>query len=158
MCSDKQAVRMSSLKILQKLLINEKQQQIDLNQLIDLIKSLNTFTIYLQPILIKYFRRIIIQETNPFYLNIYICFLFEQSISDYQQKLDLESSLQMQIETVNEPTSILIKNESFKITYNEIACDFANFFFNRHYFFDSIMSLNYNQNGYKQKLLVYFIK
>ena len=68
------------------------------------------------------------QPNNSGYLNIYICFLFEQSISDYQQKLDLESSLQMQIETLNEPTPILIKNESFKITYNEIACDFANFF------------------------------
>jgi len=64
----------------------------------------------------------------------------------------------MQIDTVNEPTSILIKNESFKTNYNEIACDFANFFFNRHYFFDSIMSLSYNQNSYKHKLLIYFIK
>ena len=98
--SEKQAVRIGSLKILQKLLTNEKIQlqpnlspiQIDLKEIIESIKNLAAFNIYLQPLMIKHFRRALMVETNSCYLNVYICFIFEQLIDDYQQKSELESS------------------------------------------------------------------
>jgi hypothetical protein len=148
--SEKQAVRIGSLKILQKLLTNEKIQlqpnlspiQIDLKEIIESIKNLAAFNIYLQPLMIKHFRRALMVETNSCYLNVYICFIFEQLIDDYQQKSELESSLQMQIETTTESaesTPILIKNSSLKSTFNEIAVDLSSFFFSRPNLLDSII-------------------
>lgn len=167
--SEKQAVRMGSLKILQKLLINEKFQlhlqlqsssqiQIDLKEIIDSIKSLAAFSIYLQPLMIKHFRRALMVETNSTYLNLYVCFIFEQLIDDYQQKSELESSLQMQIETATESaesTPILIKNSSLKSTFNEIAVDLSSFFFNRPNLLDSIIDSHHNDG---KKFFNYFSK
>lgn len=159
LCSEKQAVRIGSFKILQKLLIPDKQNQIDLNYLIDAIKQLTAFNIYLQPLLIKYFRRALMVETNPLYLNVYICFLFEQLISDYQQKFDLELSLQMQIDQVDESTPLLIKNESFKNTINEIAIGLSSFFFDRPNCFESVICFTQTSPKiYKQMLANYFSK
>lgn len=162
--SEKQAVRSGSLKIFQKLLINDKLHQtpVDLNQLIDSIKQLAAFSNHLQPLLCKHFRRSILVETNPTYLTIYINFLFEQLLSSYQQKLDAESSHQMETDST-EPALSFIKSESVKNTFNEIAIDFGTFFFDRPNCFDSVIVFNRANfsstfKQFKQQLAKYFLK
>lgn len=80
LCSDKLSTRNGALKILYKLFISTNssshilvsqqqatslQQPIDLNQLIEVIKELGTFKVHIQPLLLKYFRKAIMVETNP---------------------------------------------------------------------------------------------
>lgn len=81
LCSDKFATRTGALKILYKLFISTNntshilvsQQQatslqqtpIDLNHLIEVISELSSFSIHIQPLFVKYFRRTLMVETNP---------------------------------------------------------------------------------------------
>lgn len=160
LCSDKLAVRNGALKILNRLFIvtsieklyalQQLQQPLpppDLGQLIDVFKSLAAFDICLKPLLIKYFRRAILVETNPDFLNLYLHFLFEQLLHDYKQQIELESSLQMELEnSTTTHCSISIKNESFKNLYNEIAIDLSEFFFKRNYYLNTLLLLKHTNS------------
>ena len=146
--SDKASVRHAALKILHKLfistnssshiLINHHQQQsaqIDLMQLLDTIRELAAFNIYLQPLLLKYFRRALMVETNPHYLQIYISFVLEQLIGDYDRQHD-SSSPSMDV--------------PLRSKHNEIAVDLGSFFFQRPYCFDSVLALANKTNESEQ--------
>ena len=161
LCSDKSNIRYASLKLLRRLLITNCQLDkqylqppvlhIDLNELIETIKKLSSFGIYLKPLFIKHFRRVIMVETKPDYINIYLSFLFEQLINDYQTQIELESSSKMDFESSDSNLnnanqnngSITIKDESFKNLYNEIAIDLADFFFQRSYYINTVTLIKY---------------
>jgi hypothetical protein len=115
----------------------QPQQAADLSELIEIFKNLSAFDICIKPLLIKYFRRAIMVETNPLYLNLYLYFIFEQLLDDYALQNELESSLKMEFE------SISIKSEStHKSDYNEIGMDLADFFFKRNYYLSSLALIN----------------
>ena len=144
MCSEKQAIRNGALKILNKLFVPvytlEKifqQPQADLGELIDIFKKLPAFDICIKPLLVKYFRRALMVETNTPHLNLYLYFIFEQVLSDHTQQNELECSLKMEFEAIS------IRNESAnKSDYNEVAMDLAEFFFKRNYYLNSLSLAN----------------
>ena len=143
--SSKQLVRNGSLKILNKLLqpantlernfsmIGENfQNNFDLNFIINNLKQLNTYENYIQPLLLDYFRRIILVETNPEHLNIYILYLITEIIDKYNKTVSELNFLNGNAESLY---------DSSKTNFNETTQYLANFFFKRGYF------LNYiNQN------------
>ncbi len=159
LCSDKSNIRYAGLKLLRRLLITNCQldkqylqppvMQIDLNELIETIKKLSAFEIYLKPLLIKHFRRVIMVETKPDYINLYLMFLFEQLVNDYQTQIELESSIKMDFESCDTSSnndnngSIKVKDESFRNLYNEIAIDLADFFFQRSYYINTVTLIKY---------------
>jgi hypothetical protein len=146
LCSEKQTIRNGALKIFNKLFIfqlpGQIQTQSDLNELIEIFKNLPAFDSCIKPLLIKYFRRALMVETNPQYLSLYLNFIFEQLLNDYASQNELESSLKMELEAIS------IKNEStYKTSYNEISMDLADFFFKRNYYLNSLTLLNTNESS-----------
>ena len=97
LCSDKPSIRAGALKILSRLFFPPSQAA-DLSQLIALFKNLSAFDIHLKPLLLKYFRKALMVETDSENINLYVNFLFEQLLNYYKQQHDLETSLQMQFE------------------------------------------------------------
>lgn len=136
----------------------QQQQQIqyakDLVTLIKVFKQLPAFDIYIKPLLIKYFRQAILVETCTTNLNLYIKFLVKQLLIDFKQQSELEANLMMEMEQAPSPTSpsigghqfsrnyeLLLKNSSFKESYNEVALDLASFFLDRDFYIQHILPL-----------------
>ena len=171
LCSEKLTVRNNTLRIFSKIFIpsysieriqfppssnsnpgltTQQQNFTDLARLIGIFKKLSAFSIYIKPLLIKYFRQAIMVETNVSHLNLYVKFLFKQLLLDFKQQSELESRLKMEIEqgsTSPDSPSVLdaesnydflIKDNTFKILYNEIAMDLAEFFLSRDFYLNSI--------------------
>jgi hypothetical protein len=129
------------------LLMQQQQNFIDLSSLIKIFKELSAFDIYIKPLLIKYFRQALMSETSAEHLDLYLDFLLKQLLLDFKHQNELESCLKMEIEQAPSPASptsaaffaenstsnfqLLIKDNSFKQLYNEIALDFYEFFFKR---------------------------
>jgi hypothetical protein len=127
----------------------QQQHYADLAKLIGIFKKLSAFDIYIKPLLIKYFRQAIMVETNASHLNLYLKFLLRQLLIDFKQESELESRLRMEMEQAPSPASpsavhsnanygFLLKNNSFKTLYNEIAVDLADFFQTRDFYLNAI--------------------
>lgn len=133
--SNKQVVRNGSLKILYKLLlpantlernfsmvVEHFQNNFDLNFIINNFKQLITYEMHIQPLLLDSFRRIILVETNPEYLNIYISFLITEMIEKYKKTIG-------DLNLLNGNAQSLF--DSSKNNLNETSQYLANFFFKR---------------------------
>ena len=152
LCSEKFLTRNGALKILYKLFISTNssshiignqqqilsQQHINLNQLIAAIKELKTYNNHIKPLFLKYFRKALLVETNPEYLNIYMTFTLEESILSYKQNQSLQSQIRMDLDEQDPAKSPSISSSQLKSTFNDIAIDFSNFFFDRTFAYSSM--------------------
>ena len=110
LCAEKESVRLAALLILGRLLSIDPKYPLDLVSIVESFKRLRVFNVSLMP---KHFRRALLVETSANHLVVYINFIFEQFIIQFQDQVRPSCELRER--------------------FNEMALDLAEFYFKRAY-------------------------